>query len=206
MAKNLPKQLQNGLVLWLDGAGKDLSGNANNGTLINSPTKVRVLQNDGLTYNGSNQYITTSLPAAMTTMTDSVWINTNGGNTMIVSDDQSNNRNGCMYFSAGNNTLNYIFNNGSSYINVASTITLTNNVWYNAVGVYDGSAIRIYINGVLNNSTAASWTPQNVWAYYQLAAQAGITNFNWKIINPMRWNRALSTKEIEMLYVSTFIK
>ena len=76
MALNLPGVLQKGLVMWLNGAGNDLSGNRNNGTLVNAPNKVRRLQNEGLTYNGTSQYMT--IPQIVnwnSTLTFSMWIN-----------------------------------------------------------------------------------------------------------------------------------
>jgi concanavalin A-like lectin/glucanase superfamily protein/uncharacterized protein DUF2341 len=42
--------------------------------------------------------------------------------------------------------------------NVGSNVTLTDNNWYHLAGVYDGSTIKIYVNGQYKNSTNRSGT------------------------------------------------
>ena len=48
--------------------------------------------------------------------------------------------------------------NGTTFYNVASTTTLSLNTTYHVAGTWDGSNIRIYLNGSLENTTATTGT------------------------------------------------
>lgn len=214
MARNLVKQLQNGLVLWLDSNGKDLSGNGNNGTLVNAPVKQRVLQNDGLTYNGTSQYV--SVPDAtqlrLTTLTLSAWITISWTNSIeqnpIRKDTPWTRHLWGFTIPTWTNISAQVYN-GTNYITTAHTLR----VWVptHATMVITGSSgtVSLYINWVLVGS------PVVIWAFTAPTTQLTIGSaydwtlvgnyFNWKIINPMLWNRALSAQEIQMLHKATFI-
>lgn len=211
MACNILKQLQSGLVMWLDWNGKDLSGNSNNGTLTNAPTKVRRLQNDGLSYNGTNQYIT--LPAWLVTgwtntFTFSAWIkflDASVAQSIFMWGDAST---GCwIYFSSGSLRFSNIW--GGNQLNLAYTITTW--VWTHFTWTTDSNGVRLYKNGTLLSSNAgtANWSATTSttgvgWQIYGGIIQAG-AYMNGSIMNPILWNRTLSAKEIAMLYISTYI-
>ncbi len=226
MARNLPKQLQNGLILWLDSAGKDLSWNWNNGTLVNAPTKVRRLQNDGLSYNGSNQSVTvsTSLPmvAYNWDRTWSAWVYLNVNNVYNTIFNYSggtgvDNKYWWEWFNINNVWKAYtrFFTQANSQeLWGYGTTVLSTWKWYMITAVKIGINItdcKIYVNAVSESLTNASigtltanitaWTPF-VWVRWNTTELP----MNWKILNPMIWNRALSATEIQLLHKCTFIK
>ena len=56
-----------------------------------------------------------------------------------------------------NGKLQYrIGNSSSSIFNVISTTTIRDNSWHNFVGTYNGSTLKIYIDGVLENTASAN--------------------------------------------------
>ena len=220
MARQLPTILKQWLVLWLDSAGHDLSWNWNTGTLVNTPTKVRVLQNDWLSYNGSSQYITipdaNSLDFWTWDFTINIWADK-------VSSVASNNE---TYFSKMTDSWSWSATWINLWLNWAASPQLSFStweanantiVWYTIywswawkmiTAIKSWTNLDLYINWFKVATT--SWTVRNVntttaanvWRY----TWDWTWLYSWKSINPMLWNRALSAKEIEMLYYSTFIK
>lgn len=60
-----------------------------------------------------------------------------------------------------NNQVALIVNNGNNYTMVTSKIPIELNTWYHVVGSWDSKGMRIYINGVENNSTQNTTVAQN---------------------------------------------
>ena len=221
MAKNIPKQLQNGLVMWLDSAGKDLSGTWNNGTLNGSPTKTRVLQNDGLAFTTSMVNFWDVLDFEYNeSFTKSFWNKTTD------------------WASA-----KHLMSKQSSSTTYWPWIEIS--LWKYACWLYQSlSSLRRetslayndwkwrMVTFTYNGNWLASWLIWYIdWLPVTLSAKAGDTwtitqtmlnttwfqiNGRWNsttdsvhtgtIINPMIWNRALSATEIQLLHKATFIK
>lgn len=212
MARNIPKQLQNGLVLWLDGTGNDLSGNWNNGTLVNAPTKVRVLQNDGLGYNGSNQYVTVPQPYNFSNtnqLSFGCWVYpTNAWFSManISKVDGGTNQ----FFIANNgNQVNWqIFWNDATSSYATAEGSIPSNKWSFVFITYDWANIQHYINSALISTTAVAKSINAATSpvYWTWSNGSGLHFWSGKIINPLLYNRALSPTEVQLLHKATFIK
>ena len=153
-------QVINPVVYWkLDGDGNDSSGNNNTLTLVNSPPYVSGQSGSCLSFTGT-QYanstgslIDTSQPFSVSTWVN--WDGNTGWNTMISEDGTNNStfffqkRSGASFAFVGDNGT------GSEAIAMWAT-TPTANTWYNMVGVYTGSLLKLYINGELVASTPFS--------------------------------------------------
>ena len=92
---------------------------------------------------------------------------------------------------------------------VQATFSAATDTWYHVVGVREGTSVKLYINGVLNNTDAGnsgnmvySANPR-VEIGTKTASNTGSTA--WKgIIDEVRiYNRALSDSEIKALYDAT---
>lgn len=209
--RNLPKQLQNWLILWLDSNGKDLSWNQNNWTLVNAPTKVRVLQNDGLSYNGSNQYV--NCPSINNSnFTISIWASLTSLSTQyaifskyyIWTDAQTS----WFIDTYLSNTFRLWINSWWVLYTTSLTFAPIINKLYLLTGTYDWTTLKLYINWNFNNSVSSpapniSTTPIFVGAFSWTSPWA-YAPMKW--LNPMIWNRALSATEIQQLYYSQWIK
>ncbi len=196
----------------------DMSGNGNNGTMYNNPTRTTSTCAIGycLNFNGSNTYIqitdTSYIKPALISV--SAWFNTTDKtiSQRVVSKTESgsfqislNENSAC-----GNSTLCFlVYISGTGY--KAATIpisSISNSTWYHVVGTYDGSVVRLYLNGTLISSTSQSGsigystTPLCVGSESTSGSCIGGTYFSGKIDDVRIYNRALSATEIKNLYES----
>ncbi len=92
--------------------------------------------------------------------------------------------------------------NGWRYVD--STIDFPAGTWFHMVGVYDGSQLRLYVNGVLNNVAAQSGTIASGPGPFWIGKYPGLNGYDWayygKIDEVAIYNRALSAEEIRQHY------
>jgi hypothetical protein len=198
-----------GLVLALDAADRnsyvsgsttwnDLSGNSNSGSLLNGPT-FSSANNGSIIFNGSNQYApigTTGFPFGTSPGTLSAWANTNttSGFRWIFSYGNANTSQS-RFLGIGNSV--YYFGGYGNDITYAS---LVSNVWFNMVGIYDGTNASMYINGVLVVvPTAKSWN--TIAGNAQIGRQVNNSEYwSGSIGQVSIYNRVLSATEILQNY------
>jgi len=165
-----PQIITNGLQLNLDagdsssypGSGTtwyDLSGNNNNGTLVNGPTYSSA-NGGSIVFDGTNDYVaeTSSLSDAFWqgNWTASFWVNFDSLNTGNYTGDRpllqhgsSSTRRG-LHLNQRNSRIHFgLYGDDLGGTNVLSTGT-----WYNVVFTLNNSSYvkQIYLNGVLDNS------------------------------------------------------
>lgn len=165
------KIVTNGLVLCLDagntksypGTGTtwtDLSRNNNNGTLTNSP--VFSSANGGLINftAASSQYVSVSDADSLSATNISVeaWVRFSVAGTRIIYCGKGAGAGFAdteywLERTAGNQ-FSVWFSNGTTGANhLLASSSVSINTWYHVVGVYDGTAIRGYVNGVQDSAT-----------------------------------------------------
>ena len=89
---------------------------------------------------------------------------------------------------------------------VASLTTAVNGTWYYVVGVYDQSAMKIYVNGILENvNNTGSFTPYTGSGNAQLGSNSlsnhGTISYFEGVIDEVRiYNQPLSLTEIQQLF------
>jgi len=215
-----PPIVTDGLVLYLDagnsnsypGSGTtwtDLSGNSNNGTLINGPTFDSA--NGGSIFtDGTDDWISTSYSgSAADSYTFSAWFNNdNYSETKYI---LGRGRDG-----AGNGWSLQIQVSGSGKASAAvvtalpsvvgitttGTSTLLLNTWYYITGVWvAGSLVKIYVNAIFENSvnfTGTSLrTSTNGWWIGSISTTLFTSGYN---AVAQIYNRALSDTEILQNY------
>ena len=105
---------------------------------------------------------------------------------------------------SGTTQAQVVFNAFTTNDRVSSgTGTITLNAWNQVVGLYDGSQMKIYTNGLFR----AAVTPTGTYAASTMSriGTRGATNdFDGKIDSVMCFNRALSASEIAELYREPF--
>ena len=198
----------------------DSSGLGNTGTLVGSPTWTTGKLGKALSFNGSNQFIRASVPAARTSVvTVSAWIKP--ASSMTSRQDFLASGSAALYstnnwiFSVKGNTgvtagLSVLGYSPSSSADLSTTgAVLTTGAWSHVVFVSDGVTTTIYVNGVSVKSGALSLNAGNTTGeFIGASSNDGVTwnfPFNGSIDDARVYNRALSAAEVAALYKSTAV-
>ena len=198
----------------------DTSGYGNNGTMSsNKPTAVSGAPRyqSCMLFNGSNNYIACGRSSMVKdAITVNIWAymdNWGSYKGRIGSCTEG----GGWNFEPGSSKMNFAMGTGVSsntYKSVLSTQTLASlSGWVMFTGTYDGFNTKIYINGVLSNTTAAYTTktpifynPSNgLFIGAEAASSASVPTgnyFNGKISDVRIYATALSAEDIMELYTS----
>ena len=222
-----PDIITDGLVLCLDagnsasypGSGTlwtDLSGNGNNGTLTNGPTYSSA-NKGGIVFDGTNDYVICGSGSQYNlgnNFTLSSWVYpTQVGHAWGDEIFSLATTNVSPYVAYGLEWMDtYKFNASiGNTLNVTKGISTTNtfslNQWYNVVETYDQASIKIYVNGILENSLSVTDTVKygtniltiGTW-YYDINPNNALTG---RISNIGLYNRALISSEISQNYKAT---
>lgn len=105
-----------------------------------------------------------------------------------------------MQFLLRKDNSNYAFyvDNGSGFTSVTSAATATAGVWQHVAGSWDGSLLKVYVNGVLSNTATLTGTNiksslNTIW----LGTNSLSESFDGSIDEARIWNRALCQGEIQ---------
>jgi len=209
--------IRNGLVLHLDAANlksypgtgtawNDLSGQSNNGTMING-VGYNVADKGFMTFDGVDDTINcgpvSQIGSSLTGLTVSVWINTNSSTTRMILENGTNHTTNTFYLAQENNNY-YTFEvyGAGGYDVVYANYIYQLNTWYNLVGVWSsGNNVDMYTNGTVSNgqrggSIRTSVITGNTNMF--VGSRAGtVIPFSGKIGDVKLFNRALSAQEIQ---------
>ena len=211
-----------GLVLALDAANSksynagistttwtDLSGNGNNGTLVNS-----VGYNSGnlgsLTFDGVSAYISVSGSITTSAATFIAWINRNGNqvNYAGIVYCRSNFVSGMEFFGT-TNKIGYTWNGDVNTYNWDSGLVTPNLSWCMcAISVSSSSATAYLgqssgISSSTNIYNASSTTLNNIMIGNDPNSPGPVRYFNGNIAQVSIYNRALSAQEIQQNFNAT---
>ncbi len=168
-------------------------GTNDNATLVTTTIKG----NDAFSFNGVNSSINlTGIPALSgNTTTISAWIYWNGSNHSInpILSQANQTKGYCLFIDGTTNTP--MFQLGNHTLN--SNITIDDG-WHNIVGTYNGTVFRLYVDGVMTNSTSISDTGIDTTTFI---GSDNMTHYFHGIIDEVAvWNRTLSSSEINHIY------
>ena len=208
-----------GMVAWWQAEGNALdSVGTNNGSWNGTSSYTNGEVNQAFNFNGASRV---QVPDAVNlrftnAMTVEAWVYLNtfsgSGSSEIVSKFGGPNTGQAAYtFSVQQSTQKpyFIVNafNGGSSDTILSSISITTHQWFHLAGVYDGSAIKIYVNGQLEGTSP--WTqgifPGNNPLVIGCTLQNGsvpTSFFNGQIDEASLYNRALSSNEIAAIYLA----
>lgn len=224
--------VKDGLVLDLDAGKKDsyprtgttwndISGNGNNGTLVNGPSFS--FENGGsIGFDGVNDCV--KIPDfnyGRSSCTVAAWVRYNSSSTAygegIVSKWQTGAGTNNEFILTSNNNSNlapyypsfYILNANNLIVTVTDTTTImVLGTWYYLVGIFNGTNAKIYLNGVLKNTSANSTSPTIKTVSSQpigIASFGSTFQYNSVCSVPQAsiYNRALSASEVLQNYNAT---
>ena len=187
----------------------DSSGNGLNGALGNGPTWVAGRANGGLRFDASNDFVDLGNAPALNpanAISISAWIRPTSvtlSQFIVVKDSLPSGR--LQYFlrtQSGGRIRMGIYASSENYFTTGAV--LTPNTWQFVAGVWDGSVIRIYLNGQLVGTSGAvtgSMSDNGVNARMGMR-QDGYLPFGGTIDEVSIFDRALSAAEILSQYNS----
>jgi hypothetical protein len=205
----------NGLVLNLDAAKtdsypgtgttwRDISGNNNNGTLTNGPTFSGIGKQAAIVFDGVDDYaISTNSSFDITELTICAWVNFSSLSNSLyptISNKETSNLSRNWWLGLLTDSK-FTFGRSVSGVDslVLSTITPNLNQWYFISATNDTQPIfKIYINGVLNNTSSLSGTLSTSGASAWIGTYGGGGTYPMagKISNVQIYNRALTQAEV----------
>lgn len=206
--------LSQGLIgAWVmnEGGGlslKDLSGKNNTGALTGGPTWSAGQFGPALSFNGSSSYVDLGSGVPLATrisISARLKVASFIANMQIVCSDASVRR--FQFRVNSSNGIDFVvFDGGGSVLAFASSATtLSANIFYHVIGTYDGSNAYVYINGVQDATGAGSGSSATVAdTIYIGARNTGSLFFSGVIDEVLIYNRALSSYEVQQLYVDPF--
>jgi len=217
-----PSIVMDGLQIVLDAANPrsypgtgntwyDLRGNINF-ALISNPPFIANSAGGSIGFTAANAHHATasSLPL-MTTWTVEVWIFHTGLSTgtypAIICEGYNNTTLNFALFSPNYSVSNFqlqtgYYTSGNWYW--TDNYTIAQNNWYHAIGTYDGSNVKLYVNGVLQLTTASTTTPtRSNSGIYLMRRWDSPDMFGGHLSTVRIYNRALSAQEIKQNYNAT---
>ncbi len=213
--------LNNGLIgYWNfeEGSGttaNDRSGNGNNGSIEGGAPFTDGKIGQALDLDGTDDRVLVTTNSGLETNTNvtvALWINPDDAakatSQQLASKYSSTPQNGyVLYIPASVNTIKWELRLGSCCQAVQALTALVNGTWQHVVATYDGATLKVYINGVLENSSASSGTltSTNNLALGADWSGATVQPFDGRMDEVRLYNRALSAGEIAALYQSTAV-
>jgi hypothetical protein len=94
------------------------------------------------------------------------------------------------------NKVQFILTLGATQQKVVSTTALTANTWYHLAGTYDGTTMRLYINGVQDATFAATGTIAGTGVFYLGRNYEALRTLNGTLDEARVWTRARTAAEI----------
>ncbi len=183
----------------------DSSGNSNNGISCPSttgPTTASGKYGNAGSFDGSDDYVSVTNTTSINlsgNFTISAWVNpTSVGSLNEVISKEGTSAGYYMWIDS-NRKIRVGFNTGASEATSTNAISLS--TWSHIVGTWDGTNLRIYINGALDKTTAGSSNPAATTNALSIGAyRDGTSRFTGKIDEARVYNRALSPDESSQLY------
>jgi len=183
----------------------DASGNGNTGTLVNGPVWVAGKVGNALRFDGVNDYVdagnsSTLNPTAALSVV--AWINpsTTVPTQVFIGKYLTD----FQYFlRLQGPRVRFAVKAGGTGASMTSNGVIAPNTWYHIVGTYDGSQMRVYINGALDSSLAKTGAMIDNGNRVNIGGRGGVgMYFNGLIDDARVYDRALSDSEVLALYNS----
>jgi hypothetical protein len=159
-----------------------------------------------LSFNGSTNYLNAGqFNLSGNAITFEGWVKVNAFKTAfpyissVIGIEVGDSNSAMLRFGDGNlanNRLQFILSFGSSQVKLNSVAALATNTWNHIAATYDGSTMKIYINGVLDASVAASGNFTANGILYLARNYDNSRTLNGFLDEFRVWKRALTASEI----------
>lgn len=195
-----------GGATWNDQSGNNTVGTLTTGAVY-TPENNGAFVFDG---SGGGVTLTNDTTYRISFPSVEVWVKLNVTQTQRVFFSQYSQSSGPTGYGLGindstNNLVKWFTGNLGTVNTSSSTTVLANSVWYHVVATYDGANKRIYVNGVLENTTA--WTNgidnTNTLSSIGFLEVASSQYLNGNLACVRVYNRALTLAEIRQNFNAT---
>ncbi len=195
-----------------EGIAYDRSSNANNGTLKNGGDQVAGKIGQGISFDGSNDYISTEFtPNYSSGITYSFWVKNTVSSVRYLHGDV-NSTAGTQTSITADGTVNYLVYNSGSLASVTTTGVVNDGNWHHIAVTWTGTTatngVKIYIDGVLDAQGTSSGTITTAQCALFIGDTHG-TDCNFHSAGQMYnasmddfrvYNRAVTSDEVKFLY------
>jgi hypothetical protein len=205
--------LTNGLVAYwpFNGNVNDVYG-TNNGTFQGSVGATFTADrfgntNSALLFDGTDRVVVQDSPSLDPTnaITISAWFNANSwnsGSRILCKGDSEYD-----FYGAASGGFEFSLNIGATSNGTAATTLPSIGVWHHAVGTYDGTFVKIYIDGqMVAYQEAAGFISSHGTPLLNIGVKPDSSNpvdfFNGSMSDVAIYNRALTSNEVSELYQS----
>ena len=190
----------------------DSSITLNDGSLNNSTFSTNSALsnlNSGLYLDGINDYVTITYTSSyeIDFITLSIWVypTSTGQNDQLFSKDNSGSNRSWQFRENNDGTVRFIVfdDDDSSNGQITSTNTLALNDWNHVAGTWDGSDIKLFINGQFDSSTSFSGLlnkDETNNAFLGRSENGDPGYFEGRLDDARIYNRALTEDEINTLF------
>ncbi len=186
----------------------DISGHNHTGTLSTTTWSTGGKYGNALNFNGSTSFVetpnTSSLNITGNAITLSAWVYPDTlGTNMLIAKPVSGTSHSAPYFSYSlhlypSGTPRFYLTLGSSSYSVSSLVIPQVGVWSHLAGVYNGSTMKIYVNGQESGSISASGNITGYATPLRLGVNGGLEeNFDGRLDDVRIYNTALTQTEIQ---------
>jgi hypothetical protein len=182
-------------------------GNVTNTTLDASSTSGK--WHEALDLGGTNEHISIPYSTAyeMDQLTVAIWAypNTTGTNLQLFTKDQTSGGTNQVWQLRKNTdeTISFIvYNESGTPISTTSTRTMTVNSWNHVAGTWDGSDLKVYLNGLLEDTTSSSGKlnkSQTNKIFLGRSEHASPEYFDGRLEQAILFDQALTEDEIRLL-------
>ena len=184
---------------------KDSSGQGNDGTLVNGPTWVDGKYGKALSFNGSDDYVSTPLSLNTVPKTYEAWIyhpTISGGWKWIIGNDNGNYNGHFIVTNGSTAKFEFVYCYPSTCDSYPSNSTLSPNQWYHVVASVSSTNVKIFINGILDKEYSELSIGTVSGVSHVIGKHSAVSSYYFNgIIDEVRiYNRALSAEEISDLY------
>ena len=184
-------------TITIGGTGGILEGNLDD-------ANVNVNLDKALLFDGDNDYVVCGTDSSLditAAITMSAWIKTSMNDTgfIIAKDDDSGDKAYNIVTTASNTTCR-IYDGGTAYTATYAT-SIQDGSWHHVCGTYDGSNVKIYVDGVLQGTTAHSGDIDSEASEPVHIGQRGDNNRNLEqhILDARIYNAALAITDVKVL-------
>lgn len=188
----------------------NLAGSGNTATLLNSPTYSSTSPGY-MSFDGTNDYVESSNFSSVGTtyLTLNIWFYKPSSwasaykKLAII----GGNHNTSLYMSEGPGPVFYfgLGLSGSGQISVEANSMPAVNQWHMVTGTWDGSNVKLYIDGALEKTLAGSGSYPSTWdtSTFKIGYGYGSEYFTGYISQVQLYNRALSANEVLQQFNAT---